>query len=261
MSSAAARAAAARVAAATMIVADPAPLTDFVAAAAEALDVPPPRRAMPRPLAFATAVALEAVGALTGRPVPLTRARVRALVESHRVPIDAHRGRPRLVARGRLPRRAEAHRGCIPGGWQAPGLRRERASDQRLGRHVVQSRDESRDAVAEDPVYLQRVAAAGGLTQFLDRVIERRAIELVVDFDDAEHVGPASRLDAAVRFPQLLVQLLARPQAGEDDRNVVVDKPERRIRSRARSTILTGSPMSSTNSSPPRPTPPACSTR
>ena len=76
---AAARAAAARVAAATMIVADPAPLTDFVAAAAEALDVPPPRRAMPRPLAFATAVALEAVGALAGRPVPLTRARVRAL--------------------------------------------------------------------------------------------------------------------------------------------------------------------------------------
>jgi nucleoside-diphosphate-sugar epimerase len=76
---AAARAAAARGASGTLIVADPAPLTGFVAAAAEALGVPPPRRVLPRPLASVIAVGLEALGAIAGRPVPLTRARVRAL--------------------------------------------------------------------------------------------------------------------------------------------------------------------------------------
>ena len=76
---AAARAAAARKAAGTLIVAEPAPLTDFVAAAAAALGVSPPRRALPRPVASVIAVGLEALGAVAGRPVPLTRARVRAL--------------------------------------------------------------------------------------------------------------------------------------------------------------------------------------
>ena len=76
---AAARAAEARRAAGTFIVADPAPLADVVAAAAEALGATPPRQSLPRPLALVTAAALEAVGALAGRPVPLTKSRVRAL--------------------------------------------------------------------------------------------------------------------------------------------------------------------------------------
>ncbi len=73
------RAAAARRADGVFIVADPCPLTAFVDAAAAALGVPAPRRVMPLPLAYALAAGLEAAGALTGRRVPLTRARVRAL--------------------------------------------------------------------------------------------------------------------------------------------------------------------------------------
>jgi dihydroflavonol-4-reductase len=73
------RAAAARRADGVFIVADPCSITAFVEAAAAALGVPPPRRVMPRSLAYTLAAVLEAAGALTGRRVPLTRARVQAL--------------------------------------------------------------------------------------------------------------------------------------------------------------------------------------
>ena len=54
---------------------------------------------------------------------------------------------------------------------------------------------------------------------------------------------------------ELLEQLLAGPHAGEPDLDVLVRLagPDSAIRSRARSTILTGSPMSSTKISPPCP--------
>ena len=66
---------------------------------------------------------------------------------------------------------------------------------------------------------------------------------------------------ALVVGEQLLVELLARPQAGELDAHVALgESPDSRISSRARSTIFTGSPMSSTKISPPRPISPACST-
>jgi nucleoside-diphosphate-sugar epimerase len=76
---AASLAAADRRASGVFIVADACPLTDFVAAAASALGVAPPRRSLPRPAAYALATLLEAAGAAAGRAVPLTRARVRAL--------------------------------------------------------------------------------------------------------------------------------------------------------------------------------------
>jgi 2-alkyl-3-oxoalkanoate reductase len=76
---AASRAAADRRASGVFIVADPCPLADFVAAAAAALGVAPPRGSVPRPAAYAIAAALEAAGAVAGRAVPLTRARVHAL--------------------------------------------------------------------------------------------------------------------------------------------------------------------------------------
>ena len=81
---AAARLAGERRARGTFIVADPAPLDAFVAAAAEALGVAAPRRRLPRPVAFGMAAALEAAGAILGRPAPLTRARVRALATGTR---------------------------------------------------------------------------------------------------------------------------------------------------------------------------------
>jgi nucleoside-diphosphate-sugar epimerase len=73
------RTAAAGCARGVFIVADPCPLTVFVEAAATALGVPPPRRVIPVPVAYTLAACLEAAGALTGRRVPLTRARVQAL--------------------------------------------------------------------------------------------------------------------------------------------------------------------------------------
>jgi len=73
------RMAAARRGSGVFIVADPCPITVFVEAAAVALGVPPPRRVIPQPVAYTLAAVLEAAGALAGRRVPLTRARVQAL--------------------------------------------------------------------------------------------------------------------------------------------------------------------------------------
>ena len=60
---------------------------------------------------------------------------------------------------------------------------------------------------------------------------------------------------------ELLEELLAGPHAGELDLDVLVRRRGREslIRSRARSTIFTGSPMSRTKISPPSPIAPACS--
>ena len=59
---------------------------------------------------------------------------------------------------------------------------------------------------------------------------------------------------------QLLVELLAGPQAAELDRDLVCRLPARRISCRARSTMRTGSPMSSTSTCPLSPIAAACST-
>jgi hypothetical protein len=59
---------------------------------------------------------------------------------------------------------------------------------------------------------------------------------------------------------QFLVELLARPQAGVLDADLVLVRSPRAGSCRARSAIFTGSPMSSTKISPPRPIRPACST-
>jgi len=60
-------------------VADPAPMRDFVEAMAAELGVPCPTRTIPAWAAYAAAATLEAAGRVVGMPVPLTRARVRAL--------------------------------------------------------------------------------------------------------------------------------------------------------------------------------------
>ena len=60
-------------------IADPAPLREFVAAMAEALQVPVPKKSIPVPLAFSVGAAFEAANRLAHTPAPLTRARVRAL--------------------------------------------------------------------------------------------------------------------------------------------------------------------------------------
>ena len=89
-----------------------------------------------------------------------------------------------------------------------------------LGRAVVQARHERRDAVAQDPVDLQGVAARRRLAQLLDGSLQRRGVQRVVRLADAEDVRAAGRFDQAVRLPQLLGQLLARAQAGVDHRHV-----------------------------------------
>lgn len=61
------------------IVADPCHLTEFVGAAADALQVARPAGRVPLPIATAAAATLQAVGWLTRRRSPLTLARVRAL--------------------------------------------------------------------------------------------------------------------------------------------------------------------------------------
>jgi nucleoside-diphosphate-sugar epimerase len=58
---------------------DPIPMGDFVAAIAQALGVPPPRRTLPRWAAFVVGAGLEGAHRLVGIPAPLTRQRVRAL--------------------------------------------------------------------------------------------------------------------------------------------------------------------------------------
>ncbi len=71
------------------IVADPCPLTGFVTAAAEALGVPAPSRAVPLPIAQAFAFVLQAFGRLLRKNPPLTIARVQAL--SNRTCYDSTR--------------------------------------------------------------------------------------------------------------------------------------------------------------------------
>lgn len=111
---AACRAAAARRANGVFIVADPCPFARFAAAAAGALGAPPPGRALPRPAAYAIAAVLEAAGAVAGRPVPLTRARVRALstrTEFRSSRIEAALGwTPAIGWREGLSRTVEAYR-------------------------------------------------------------------------------------------------------------------------------------------------------
>lgn len=60
-------------------IADPAPLDQFVGAAADALSVPRPRVRIPLPVALTMTGALQAAAPLVGRRSPLTLSRVRAL--------------------------------------------------------------------------------------------------------------------------------------------------------------------------------------
>jgi nucleoside-diphosphate-sugar epimerase len=60
-------------------VANPAPMSDFVRAMADALGVAPPTRSIPVWLAYAAGTAFETTNRLIGTPAPLTRPRVRAL--------------------------------------------------------------------------------------------------------------------------------------------------------------------------------------
>lgn len=61
------------------IVADPAPMQDFVVAMAQALGVPPPTRSVPVWAAYLVGTGIETMYRLVGAPAPLTPARVRAL--------------------------------------------------------------------------------------------------------------------------------------------------------------------------------------
>jgi polyketide synthase/oxidoreductase len=63
----------------TYIVADPAPMRDFVGAMAQALGVPAPTKSVPLWAAYLAGAGLEVAHRLVGAPAPLTRARVRAL--------------------------------------------------------------------------------------------------------------------------------------------------------------------------------------
>ena len=64
---------------ATYIVADPAPMQDFVGAMAQALGVPAPTRSVPVWAAYALAAGLTIANRIIGTPAPLTPSRVRAL--------------------------------------------------------------------------------------------------------------------------------------------------------------------------------------
>jgi CRP-like cAMP-binding protein len=119
------------------------------------------------------------------------------------------------------------------------------------------------------PEYI--IAVAPSRLTFLDR---DRARELMFSTPAgaaavAERLAARMRRAASLQPPagrqvgqQFLVQLLASPgaQAGEDDGISSSVCPLRRIMSRARSTMRTGSPMSSTSTSPLSPMAAACST-
>jgi len=64
---------------AVYIIADPAPMCDFVQAMAQALGVAVPTSSVPVWLAYAAGVALDVTNRILGMPAPLTLARVRAL--------------------------------------------------------------------------------------------------------------------------------------------------------------------------------------
>jgi len=78
----------------TFIVADSCPLTDFVAAAADAMGCAVPSLFVPVPVAYTLALAAQTLGRLLHRNSPLTVARVRAL--SSRTRYDAGRMRAML---------------------------------------------------------------------------------------------------------------------------------------------------------------------
>ena len=127
-----------------------------------------------------------------------------------------------------------------------PPLRADHRSVMGGGRLVV------RPGVPEDHPAQQRLIAARGKREHPAHLVthiggrHRRLCPA--------HVRARGRLDALGVVEQLLVELLARPEADRSrSAGCPGSRPARRTRSRARSMTRTGSPMSSTNRSPLRP--------